>query len=87
MDNVEVAGYCDIVPDLLEDFENNWQGRWPNAKPYTDYKQMLAEANLDILTVGTSDNRHADMVVDAAFGDLHSIVAFVTDPPHIPVAR
>ncbi len=74
MDNVEVAGYCDIVPDLLEDFENNWQGRWPNAKPYTDYKQMLAEANLDILTVGTSDNRHADMVVDAANSGIKAIM-------------
>jgi len=74
MDNVEVAGYCDIVPDLLDDFENNWQGRWPSAKPYTDYKQMLAEANLAILTVGTSDNRHADMVVDAANSGIKAIM-------------
>jgi predicted dehydrogenase len=74
MDNVEVAGYCDIVPDLLQEFGNNWHDRWPDAKPYTDYKQMLAEANLDILTVGTSDNRHADMVVDAANSGVKAIM-------------
>jgi predicted dehydrogenase len=74
MDHVEVAGYCDIVPDLLQEFGNNWRDRWPDAKPYTDYKQMLAEANLDILTVGTSDNRHADMVVDAANSGVKAIM-------------
>ena len=74
MDNVDVAGYCDIVPELLADFGNNWGATWPNAKPYTDYKQMLAEADLDILTVGTGDNRHADMVVDAANSGVRAIM-------------
>ena len=35
---------------------------------------MLAEANLDILTVGTSDNRHADMVVHAANSGVKAIM-------------
>ena len=74
MENVEVAGYCDIVPALLDDFGNNWGGNWPDAGPYSDYKQMLAEADLDILTVGTSDNRHADMVVDAANSGVKAIM-------------
>ena len=74
MDNVELAGYCDIVPQLLDDFGKNWGTTWPNAKPYTNYKQMLAEANLDILTVGTGDNRHADMVVDGASAGVKAIM-------------
>ena len=74
MDNVEVAGYCDIVPRLLDNFGSSWGGHWPDARPYTDYRQMLAEADLDILTVGTSDNRHADMVVDGANRGVRAIM-------------
>ena len=33
---------------------------------YTDHREMLAAENLDIVTVGVSDHRHADIVVNAA---------------------
>ena len=74
MDKVEVAGYCDLVPELLDDFGNSWGRRWPDAKPYTDHKKMLAEADLDIVTVGTSDYLHADIVVDAANGGVKAVM-------------
>ena len=38
---------------------------WPEVNTYTDYKAMLREERLDLLSVATSDHLHADMVVDA----------------------
>ena len=74
MDDFEVAGYCDIVPELLDSFGETWGSTWPDAKPYDDYKTMLAEADLDVLTVGTGDNRHADIVVDGANAGVRAIL-------------
>jgi predicted dehydrogenase len=66
MPNAEVVGYCDLMPDLRDKFKESWGSTWPQATAYDDYKKMLAEADLDILTVGTGDNVHARMVVDGS---------------------
>ncbi len=64
--NVKVAAYCDLVPQALDDFKANWGDRWPDAHGFNDHKEMLANADLDIVTVATSDHLHADIAVDAA---------------------
>ena len=63
---VEVVGICDLAPELLDQFKESWGERWPDASTYTDYKEMLATEDLDILTVATSEHRHADITVDGA---------------------
>ncbi len=78
MDNVEVVGYCDLVPEMRDKFKGSWGSRWPDAVAYDDYKKMLAEADLDILTVGTGDNVHAQMCVDGANAGVKAI--FVEKP-------
>jgi predicted dehydrogenase len=62
----EVVGICDLVPELVDRTVRTWHHRWKSINPYTDYKEMLASENLDILTVATSDHRHADITVDGA---------------------
>ena len=74
----EVAGYCDLAPELLDSFAEKWGRRWPNAHGYTDYREMLAKEDLDILTVATSDHRHADITVDGAESGLKGV--FVEKP-------
>ena len=74
MDHIEVVGYCDLVPETRDKFKENWGSRWPDARPYDDYKKMLAEANLDILTVGTGDHVHAQMCVDGANAGVKAII-------------
>ena len=59
---VEVVAVCDLVPELLDRYEQNWG---PAAR-YTDYRAMLEKENLDLVSVVTSDHLHAPMVVDAA---------------------
>lgn len=58
----EVVAVCDLVPELLQTYEQNWGP----AAHYSDYRAMIERENLDILSVVTSDHLHAQMVVDAA---------------------
>ena len=64
--HAELVAGCDVVESTLESFKEHWKDTWPNIALYTDYQEMLANENLDIVTVATSDHRHADLVVDAA---------------------
>lgn len=61
-----VVGVCDLVPALLEKFKTDWGEQFPEAKTYTDYREMLKNERVDILSVATSDHRHTQLVVDAA---------------------
>lgn len=72
--NTELVAVCDLVPELLEDFETVWAREWPDASTYTDYREMLARERLDIIGVATSDHRHADIVVDAAAADVKGVM-------------
>lgn len=62
----QVVAVCDLVPAALDGFQSKWAERWPALATYTDHRQMLAEEQLDIVTVATSDHAHAQLVVDAA---------------------
>lgn len=64
--NVELAAGCDFVQSTLDAFKTKYKDNWGNISLYTNHEEMLANEDLDIITVATSDHRHADMVVDAA---------------------
>lgn len=64
--NAELVAGCDLSQKALEGFKERWKDTWPNISLYTDYKEMLAKERLDIVTVATPDNRHADPVVNTA---------------------
>ena len=63
---VDVVGVCDLSSEMLDKFADTWGGRWPNATPYTDYREMVGREGLDILTVATGDDKHADISVYGA---------------------
>ncbi len=64
--NVELAAGCDFVQSTLDAFKTKYKDNWGNISLYTNHEEMLANEDLDIITVATSDHRHADLVVDAA---------------------
>lgn len=69
----EVVAVCDLVPERTAGFVSTWQHRWPNVTQYQDYRQMLAHENLDMVSVVTSDHRHADITVAAAEAGVRAI--------------
>ncbi len=64
--NVELVAGCDFVQSTLDTFKAKWQNNWDNISLYSDHQEMLKTEDLEIVTVATSDHRHADLVVDAA---------------------
>jgi UDP-N-acetyl-2-amino-2-deoxyglucuronate dehydrogenase len=74
LSNVVVAAVCDLRESLFDEFRTNWGHRWPEVRTYTDYRRMLEQEEIDLLSVVTSDNRHTDIVVDAAAGGVKGIL-------------
>ena len=70
----EVVGVCDLRREALDDFRQNWQDVWPDLRYYTDYREMLAKEQPDLVSVATSDHLHADITVDAAEGGARAIL-------------
>ena len=59
---VEMAAVCDIYEgNLNEGIKIASTG----AKPYENYKKMLADKSLDVVIVATPDHWHAQMTIDA----------------------
>jgi predicted dehydrogenase len=69
----QVVAVCELKPDLMDQFADRWGGVWPEVRRYADFREMLAKERLDILTVATSDHRHADIVVAAAEAGVRGI--------------
>ena len=61
----DVVAVCDLFPELIDRFENQWGDRWPNVGRYTDYREMLEKEQLDIISVVTPDHVHAEVVLAA----------------------
>ena len=62
----EVVAVCDLLSERTQDAAATWQDRWPGITQYQDYREMLANERLDMVSVVTSDHRHADITVAAA---------------------
>ncbi|MAG36824.1 MAG: hypothetical protein CL878_11365 [Dehalococcoidia bacterium] len=69
----DVIAVCELRTELFDSFRDTWGDVWPNVHTYSDYREMLDQENLDLLSVVTSDHLHADMVVDAAAAGVHGI--------------
>ncbi len=72
--DTELVAVCDLVPDLLAQFQSTWGETLPEVNQYTDYDEMLAKENLDIVSVVTGDHVHANLVIGAAEAGVKGIV-------------
>ena len=64
--NTRLVAVCDISSEMLQAFPQVWDDVFPDTHTYTDYQKMIAKEDLDIIQVATPDNRHADIVINAA---------------------
>jgi predicted dehydrogenase len=65
---VEVVSLCDVDKHMLGDAAAIVAGRQASKKTprtYSDYRQMLAEKDLDIVLVATPDHWHALVMIEA----------------------
>ncbi len=61
----EIVAVCDIFPAAFDRFDELWGSEWPNVSKYTDFREMFATEQLDLVSIVTPDHLHA-VVVEAA---------------------
>ena len=61
VDNAEVVALCDILPDRLAEKAK----RHNIAKTYVDYKELLADPEIEGVSICVPNNMHAPIAIDA----------------------
>lgn len=67
----EVVALCDLVEERMKDFASELPGE---VKLYTDYKKMCRDPNIDAMFVGTPNQSHVPVALQAARHDKHVLV-------------
>jgi len=74
---VEVVKICDVDKNMLAgaaDLIAQRQESGKRPRTYSDYKEMLAEKDLDIVLIGSPDHWHALQMIDAVKAGAHVYV-------------
>lgn len=67
--NVRMVAFCDIVVEKAEAAAKKFGT--PDAKVYTDYKELLKDSNIEVVHVLTPNREHADISIDALHAGKH----------------
>ncbi len=67
--NVRMVAFCDIIPWKAERAKSMYGT--PDAKVYTDYKELLADKDIEVVHVLTPNRDHADISIDALYAGKH----------------
>ncbi len=67
--DVEMVAFCDIIRERAEKAAQEYGT--PDAKVYTDYKELLKDKEIDIVHVLTPNREHAEITIDALYADKH----------------
>src|SRR5690625_4054788 len=64
--DVEIVAVCDIVKERAEDAAETY-----DAKAYTDYKELIADDAIDVISVCLPNNLHAPVSIDSLNAGKH----------------
>ena len=67
--NVRMVAFCDIIVERAEKAAKEFGT--PDAKVYTDYKELLKDEAIEVVHVLTPNREHADITVDALYAGKH----------------
>ena len=67
--NVEMVAFCDLIEERAVKAAKEYGT--PDAKVYTDYKELLKDKEIEVVHVLTPNKSHADITVDALYADKH----------------
>ena len=69
IDTVEMVAFCDVVKERAEKAAKEYGT--PDARVYTDYKELLKEKDIDVVHVLTPNKQHSFITVDALEAGKH----------------
>lgn len=67
--NVQMVAFCDIIEERAAKAAKEYGT--PDAKVYTDYKELLKDGEIEVVHVLTPNREHADITIDALYADKH----------------
>lgn len=67
--NVRMIAFCDIVVERAEKAAKEYGT--PDAKVYTDYRELLKDENIEVVHVCTPNREHAEISVAALYAGKH----------------
>ena len=69
LSNVQMVAFCDIIEDKAKAAAAKFGT--PDAKVYTDYKELLKDKEIEVVHVLTPNREHADITVDSLYAGKH----------------
>ena len=69
VEDCEMVAFCDIIPERAEKAAKNFGTS--DAKTYTDYKELLADPEIEVVHVCTPNRSHSFITVDALHAGKH----------------
>lgn len=67
--NVRMVAFCDIIKEKAEKAAEKYGE--PDAKVYTDYKELIADTEIEVVHVLTPNRSHADITIDSLYAGKH----------------
>jgi len=75
MDDVNLVAICDVDQNVIDKRLNDYKAFRSNIpKTYLDYRELLADDNVDAVIIGTPDHWHCLPMVDAVKAGKHVYV-------------
>ena len=59
----EIVAFCDLIPQRAQEAAEKYGA--PDAKTYTDYRELLADPKIDVVHVLTPNAAHCQITIDA----------------------
>ena len=73
--HLELAAVCDIIPEHMDELlEKHNLNEKSNIKKYTAYKEMIAENEIDLISIATESGRHAEIALYCIEQGIHVII-------------
>jgi predicted dehydrogenase len=69
LDNVEMVAFCDLIEERASQGAKEYGT--PNAKVFTNYKELLAEEDIEVIHVLTPNDSHAEISIAAMEAGKH----------------
>lgn len=69
IESVEMVAFCDLIVEKAENAAKKFGT--PDAKVYTDYKELLKDENIEVVHVLTPNRSHAEISIDALYAGKH----------------
>ncbi len=69
LNRADLVAFCDIIEEKAIKAAEKFGT--PDAKVYTDYKELLADPTIDVVHVCTPNRMHAQISIDALYADKH----------------